>query len=144
MNIFVERDLNTPSLLNIADAREIDVAVKTDHKCLVDGVAQTVTVYEVRANFDSADGYENSWRLVQYQTREAAEAYHRYLGMTIARSGLRQESGVIIPRLGEEDALVLSRKFEKMDADSDERFRREAEAESARDADDFEKKAQVC
>ena len=130
MNIFVERDLSAPSLLRVDDVREIDVVEKRESEFDDDGVETFNTIYEVRAIFDSADGYDNSWRLVHYKSREAADAYHRYLLMTIARSGMRQESGVIVAYVEEEDALVLGKKFAKLDADSKERMRQEAEREA--------------
>ena len=140
MNIFVERDLDSPSLLRIDDVREIDVVEREQGHMGDDRVATTEKVYEVRANFDSADGYDNSWRIVHYKSREAAETYHRFIGMTISRSAMRQESGVIIPRIDEEDALVLCRKFAGYDAD----FEKRKERDAASDDTLFEKRARAC
>ena len=131
MNIFVERDLDSPSLLRIDDVREIDVVEREQGHMGDDLVATTEKVYEVRANFDSVDGYDNSWRLVHYKSREAADTYHRFIGMTISRSAMRQESGVIVPRLDEEDALVLCKKFAGYDTEAKERAEREAAREEA-------------
>lgn len=132
MNIFVERDLSSPSLLNISDAREIDVVEREEGVFSPNGIETTTKVFEVRAKFDSADGDDNEWRLAHYKTREAAETYHRYVMMTIARSGVRQESGVIVAQISEEDALVLSKKFAGFDAEAEARAAREA----AREAED--------
>ena len=122
MLILIERDLKSASLLRIDDVREIDVVIRKDGDD---------TVYEVRANFDSTDGYENDWRLVHYKTRESAEAYHRFIGMTIARASMKRETACIVPHLTEEKVLKLAKRFAEYDEEDEARQQVAEEMEEA-------------
>ena len=131
MLVWIETDLKAKTFVNITDVREIEVAATKDIVELKGADPVEETVYEIRAHFEGKDGYTNPYRIAQYKSCEAAETYHRFMGMTISRSGLKHETGVIVPHICEEDALVLSKKFAGFDADLEERSQRE----SVRDAE---------
>ena len=57
--------------------------------------------------------------LARYQSETAAKTYKRFIAMTMSRSGLRHETGCVIPYVTEEDLLELAQKFKGFDAELD-------------------------
>ena len=70
--------------------------------------------------------------LARFKSETAAKTYRRFAAMTMSRSGMRHETGCVIPYVTEEDLLELAQKFKGFDAEMDARAEAERTADAAR------------
>ena len=73
--------------------------------------------------------------LARFKSETAAKAYKRFAAMTMSRSGMKHETGCVIPHITEEDLLKLAKKFEGYDKEMDERILQEEAREATHKAD---------
>ena len=76
----------------------------------------------------------NLMTLARFKSETAAKTYKRFVAMTMSRSGMRHETGCVIPYVTEKDLLELAQKFKGFDAEMDARA--EAERGASRDFGD--------
>ena len=74
----------------------------------------------------------NLMTLARFKSETAAKTYRRFAAMTMSRSGMRHETGCVIPYVTEEDLLELAQKFKGYDAEMDARAEAERTADAAR------------